>query len=112
MHRRSFLAGLLGLAGVVAVAKVIGPEEAEAAVINPDGILDELSTSEPPVEDVQYRERDRIRRQEMRRKRRYDRTGRSDFRGYRGRRRRGYRTVCRTIRRNGRRRRVCRRIRW
>lgn len=115
MDRRSFLAGLLGLAGAVAVAKVIGPEEAEAAVINPGGVLDELDASEPVVEEVQFgEERRRRERREMRRKRRYDRTGRSDFRGYRGRgrRRRGYRTVCRTIRRNGRRRRVCRRIRW
>jgi hypothetical protein len=114
MHRRSFLAGLLGLAGAVAVVKVIGPEDAEAAVINPNGVLDELDASEPMVEEAQYRESDRIRRRELQRKRRYDRTGRSDFRGYRGRGRRDrrYRVVCRSIRRNGYRQRVCRRVRW
>jgi hypothetical protein len=106
MDRRSFLTGLLGLAGAVAVAKVIGPEEAEAAVINPDGILDELDASEGEATDVQYRHNWRER--EWRRRRRRERRWRRQYYG----RRRGYRRVCRTVRRNGRWRRVCRRVRW
>ncbi|WP_313192415.1 hypothetical protein [Shinella zoogloeoides] len=94
MDRRSFLTGLLGLAGTAALASVIKPEGVQAAIINPgdigsgNGILDELQSSEPDVMEVSHR--------------------RGHWpRHHRPHRRRVWRRVCRRARVHGRWRRRC-----
>lgn len=95
MDRRLFLTGLLGLAGATAIGSVIGPERAEAAIVNPgDGILDELDASE--ATEVNHRRGHGRRR---------DRHGRR--RPGRRRRRRVWRRVCGRVRVRGRWRRRC-----
>ncbi|MFC3220626.1 protamine-2 (modular protein) [Tianweitania populi] len=101
MERRHFLTGLLGLAGAVAVAKVVGPTEADAAVVKPSGILDDLDASTPEVTEVR----------DHRDLRRHDRRGHGRRHDRRGRRRRVSRQVCRRVRHHGRWERRCRRER-
>jgi len=100
MDRRLFLTGLLGLAGAAALSKIAGPTEAEAAVVKPSGILDELDASSPEeVTEVDHRPGHgrRDRRDDRRPGRRH------------GRRRRVTRRVCRRVRRHGRWEQRCRR---
>ncbi|MBS9719274.1 protamine-2 (modular protein) [Tianweitania sp. BSSL-BM11] len=96
MDRRHFITGLFGLAGAVAVAKVVGPTEADAAVVKPEGILDELDASTPEVTEIDHRRGHRDRRRHGRHL--HDR---------RHRRRRVTRRVCRRVRRHGRWERRC-----
>ncbi len=103
MDRRVFLSGMLGLTGATLVASLVGSGKAIAGVpATGGGILGELDASlpdlavgsVPEVEEVQYRGRDRDRR---------DRRGRDR----RPRRRPVWRTVCRRFRSGGRWRRRC-----
>ncbi|MGX5723229.1 twin-arginine translocation signal domain-containing protein [Shinella zoogloeoides] len=97
MDRRSFLTGLLGLAGAAALASVVKPESVQAGIINPgeigsgSGILDELETSEPDVVDVSHRRGHWPRH----------------HRPHRHHRRRVWRRVCRRVRHHGRWHRRC-----
>lgn len=96
MDRRLFLTGLIGLAGAATLLKVVQPQNALAGVPSVGtGILDELDgpadtivesdTAQPDAELVRYRHR---------------------------RHRRGWRHVCHTYWRRGRRYRRCFRRRW
>jgi hypothetical protein len=51
MDRRTFLTGVLGLAGAAAVATAVRPVSAVAGVPDARGILDELDASAPDVVD-------------------------------------------------------------
>lgn len=97
MDRRSFLTGVLGLAGTAAVVTALKPASAVAGVPNRSGILGELDVvdaaagDEPEVELIDHRYGHHRRR--------------------RRRRRRVWRRVCRRYWRHGRWRRRCRRQR-
>jgi hypothetical protein len=102
MDRRTFLTGVLGLAGAAAVATAVRPVNAVAGVPNTGGILDELEASatdaaagdgEAKVELVDHR-------RDHRRWRRHDRHRRRH-------RRRVWRRVCRRYRHHGRWRERC-----
>ena len=93
MDRRSFLAGLLGMAGATALASAVKPQSAQAGIINPGtGILDELEASEPEITEARHRPGHR--NWHRHRPRRYYR-------------RRAWRRICRRVRINGRWRRRC-----
>jgi hypothetical protein len=104
MDRRSFLAGMFGLAGAAAAVAVVGPASAFAGIPAGPGILDELEGASadagghdaPEVELVDHR-RDHRRDRDRHHRRRH--------------RRRAWRTVCRRYRRHGRWHRRCRRER-
>ena len=105
MDRRTFLTGVLGLAGAAAVATAVRPVNAVAGVPNARGILDELDSSAPDVADdggeadvklADYH-RGHWRRHHHRQRRRH--------------RRRVWRRVCRRYWHHGRWRRSCRRER-
>jgi hypothetical protein len=51
MDRRTFLTGVLGLAGAAAIATTARPVNAIAGVPNPRGILDELDASTADIGD-------------------------------------------------------------
>ena len=106
MDRRSFLTGVLGLAGAAAVATAIRPVNAIAGVPNTGGILNELEASatdvvdngdEARVELVDHRRGHRRRHHHGDHRRRY--------------RRRVWRRVCRRYRHHGRWRERCHRER-
>ncbi|QND58554.1 protamine-2 (modular protein) [Mesorhizobium huakuii] len=95
MERRLFLTGMLGVAGAVAFAGVVGPGRAVAGIPQGNGILDELDKPDPAVfegddgvevEQVSHRHWHRWHR-----------------RYHGGRRRYGWRRVCRRYWRHGRR---------
>lgn len=97
MHRRSFLTGVLGLAGAAAVVSVVKPSAALAGMPSRPGILDDLETADAIAGDTPEVELVDHRRHHRRRRRRH--------------RRREWRTVCRRYWRHGRWRRRCRRER-
>lgn len=106
MDRRTFLTGVLGLAGAAAVATAVRPVNAMAGVPNTGGILGELEASatdaaaeggEAKVELVDHRRGHERWRRHGHHRRRY--------------RRQVWRRVCRRYRHHGRWRERCRRER-
>ncbi|HEY4192797.1 MAG TPA: protamine-2 (modular protein) [Mesorhizobium sp.] len=90
MDRRSFLTGMLGLAGAAALIGVAQPDSTMAGVMpGSDGILDELDEPATEAEPVQYRRDRHWRRDNRRHNRRH--------------RRRVWRRVCSSYWRRGRR---------
>ncbi|QKC73433.1 protamine-2 (modular protein) [Mesorhizobium loti] len=94
MERRLFLTGMLGVVGAVAVASVAGPGRAVAGIPQGNGILDKLDKPDPAVfeggEEVELEQVSH-------------RRGHYRYRRRHGGRRRGWRRVCRSYWRHGRR---------
>lgn len=102
MDRRSFLTAMFGIAGAAAFASAVRPINAVAGVPVASGILDELDAPDSPtqaeVEPVNHR---RYHDQD------YEPDYDPDYYYRRHRRRRGWRRVCRSYWRHGRRRVRC-----
>lgn len=92
MDRRLFLTGLLGFAATAAVASVVRPTNALAGVPGGNGILDELETSTPDFLDTELEASPELINHRP-----------GHHRPRRRRRRRGWRRVCRSYWRHGRR---------
>ncbi|MEI9426510.1 protamine-2 (modular protein) [Mesorhizobium sp. Cs1299R1N3] len=105
MERRLFLTGMLGVAGAVAFASVARPGRALAGVPQGNGILDELDKPDPAVFDGD----DEVELEQVshRRWHRWRHHGPDGYRRRRRGRRRGWRRVCRSYWRHGRRRVRC-----
>ncbi|QKC85831.1 protamine-2 (modular protein) [Mesorhizobium sp. NZP2077] len=98
MERRLFLTGLLGVAGVVAFAGVAGPGRAVAGIPQGNGILDQLDKPDAAV----FEGDDAVEVEQVSHRRwHHGRDG--DWRRRDGGRRRGWRRVCRSYWRHGRR---------
>lgn len=96
MERRLFLTGLLGVAGAVAFAGVVGPGRAVAGIPQGNGILDELDKPDPAV----FEGDEGVELEQVSHRRGHHRRHHGHWR--RGR-RRGWRRVCRSYWRHGRR---------
>ncbi|MEQ1940028.1 twin-arginine translocation signal domain-containing protein [Mesorhizobium sp. CN5-321] len=105
MDRRSFLTGVLGLAGTAAVVTAVKPSAALAGMPNRPGILDDLETADAVAGDTPEVELVDHRRHHSRHDRRHHNRHR------RRRRRREWRTVCSRYWRHGRWRKRCHRER-
>ncbi|WP_311031608.1 twin-arginine translocation signal domain-containing protein [Mesorhizobium koreense] len=98
MDRRTFLTGVLGLAGAAVVTTVVRPVDAVAGVPNTGGILNDLEASATDVADDGGEAKVELVDHRRRHHRRHDR----HHHHRRRHRKRVWRRVCRRYRRHGR----------